>query len=111
MRNQRAVLASAAAVAEVLPTYSRDTVIARGFSAPALESAGKRRRIGITQFMGDHGHFRLGILQQSVHDVRAMSTDQITQGSSFLGKATLGADTKPIDPLPFLKQWPQSTPG
>jgi murein DD-endopeptidase MepM/ murein hydrolase activator NlpD len=28
-----------------------------------------------------------------------------------IGKATLGADTKPIDPLPFLKQWPQSTPG
>ena len=28
-----------------------------------------------------------------------------------IGKATLGADTKAIDPLPFLKQWPQSTPG
>ena len=28
-----------------------------------------------------------------------------------VGKATLGADTKPVDPLPFLKQWPQSTPG
>jgi murein DD-endopeptidase MepM/ murein hydrolase activator NlpD len=28
-----------------------------------------------------------------------------------VGKASLGADTKPIDPLPFLKQWPQSTPG
>jgi murein DD-endopeptidase MepM/ murein hydrolase activator NlpD len=28
-----------------------------------------------------------------------------------VGKATLGADTKPLDPLPFLKQWPQSTPG
>jgi murein DD-endopeptidase MepM/ murein hydrolase activator NlpD len=28
-----------------------------------------------------------------------------------IGKATLGADTKPIDPLPFLKEWPQSTPG
>jgi murein DD-endopeptidase MepM/ murein hydrolase activator NlpD len=28
-----------------------------------------------------------------------------------VGKATLGADTKPIDPLPFLKEWPQSTPG
>jgi len=28
-----------------------------------------------------------------------------------VGKATLGADTKPIDPLPFLRQWPQSTPG
>jgi murein DD-endopeptidase MepM/ murein hydrolase activator NlpD len=28
-----------------------------------------------------------------------------------IGKATLGADTKPIDPLPFLKEWPQSMPG
>ena len=28
-----------------------------------------------------------------------------------IGKASLGADTKPVDPLPFLKQWPQSTPG
>lgn len=28
-----------------------------------------------------------------------------------VGKATLRADTKPIDPLPFLKEWPQSTPG
>jgi murein DD-endopeptidase MepM/ murein hydrolase activator NlpD len=28
-----------------------------------------------------------------------------------VGKATLGADTKPIDPLPFLKEWPESTPG
>jgi murein DD-endopeptidase MepM/ murein hydrolase activator NlpD len=28
-----------------------------------------------------------------------------------VGKATLGADTKPLDPLPFLQQWPQSTPG
>jgi murein DD-endopeptidase MepM/ murein hydrolase activator NlpD len=28
-----------------------------------------------------------------------------------IGKASLGADTKPIDPLPFLKQWPESTPG
>ena len=28
-----------------------------------------------------------------------------------VGKATLGADTKPVDPLPFLKEWPQSTPG
>jgi murein DD-endopeptidase MepM/ murein hydrolase activator NlpD len=28
-----------------------------------------------------------------------------------IGKATLGADTKPTDPLPFLRQWPQSTPG
>jgi murein DD-endopeptidase MepM/ murein hydrolase activator NlpD len=27
------------------------------------------------------------------------------------GKASLGADTKPLDPLPFLRQWPQSTPG
>ena len=28
-----------------------------------------------------------------------------------IGKASLGADTKPIDPLPFLTQWPQSVPG
>ena len=28
-----------------------------------------------------------------------------------IGKASLGADTKPVDPLPFLRQWPQSTPG
>ncbi len=28
-----------------------------------------------------------------------------------LGKATLGADTKPVDPLPYLRQWPQPTPG
>jgi murein DD-endopeptidase MepM/ murein hydrolase activator NlpD len=28
-----------------------------------------------------------------------------------VGKATFGADTKPVDPLPFLKEWPQSTPG
>jgi murein DD-endopeptidase MepM/ murein hydrolase activator NlpD len=28
-----------------------------------------------------------------------------------IGKASLGADTKAINPLPFLKQWPQSTPG
>lgn len=28
-----------------------------------------------------------------------------------IGKASLGADTKPVDPLPFLEQWPQSTPG
>jgi murein DD-endopeptidase MepM/ murein hydrolase activator NlpD len=28
-----------------------------------------------------------------------------------LGKASFGADTKPIDPLPLLRQWPQSTPG
>jgi murein DD-endopeptidase MepM/ murein hydrolase activator NlpD len=28
-----------------------------------------------------------------------------------VGKASLGADTKPLDPLPFLQQWPQSTPG
>jgi murein DD-endopeptidase MepM/ murein hydrolase activator NlpD len=27
------------------------------------------------------------------------------------GKASLGADTKPLDPLPFLRQWPESTPG
>ena len=27
------------------------------------------------------------------------------------GKASLGADTKPLNPLPFLRQWPQSTPG
>ena len=28
-----------------------------------------------------------------------------------IGKASLGADTKPVDPLPYLRQWPQSTPG
>jgi murein DD-endopeptidase MepM/ murein hydrolase activator NlpD len=28
-----------------------------------------------------------------------------------IGKATLGADTRPINPLPFLEHWPQSTPG
>jgi murein DD-endopeptidase MepM/ murein hydrolase activator NlpD len=28
-----------------------------------------------------------------------------------IGKATLGADTKPVDPLPYLQQWPQPTPG
>jgi murein DD-endopeptidase MepM/ murein hydrolase activator NlpD len=28
-----------------------------------------------------------------------------------IGKATLRADTKPVDPLPFLRQWPQPTPG
>ena len=27
------------------------------------------------------------------------------------GKASLGANTKPLNPLPFLRQWPQSTPG
>ncbi|MFL5906275.1 MAG: M23 family metallopeptidase [Solirubrobacterales bacterium] len=28
-----------------------------------------------------------------------------------IGKASLGADTKPVDPLPYLSQWPQATPG
>lgn len=28
-----------------------------------------------------------------------------------IGKATLRSDTKPVDPLPYLRQWPQSTPG
>jgi murein DD-endopeptidase MepM/ murein hydrolase activator NlpD len=28
-----------------------------------------------------------------------------------VGKATPGAETKAVDPLPFLRQWPQSTPG
>jgi murein DD-endopeptidase MepM/ murein hydrolase activator NlpD len=28
-----------------------------------------------------------------------------------IGKASLGAETRPIDPLPYLRQWPQSTPG
>jgi murein DD-endopeptidase MepM/ murein hydrolase activator NlpD len=28
-----------------------------------------------------------------------------------IGKASLGADTKPVDPLPYLRQWPQPTPG
>jgi murein DD-endopeptidase MepM/ murein hydrolase activator NlpD len=28
-----------------------------------------------------------------------------------IDKASLRSETKPIDPLPFLKEWPQSTPG
>ena len=28
-----------------------------------------------------------------------------------VGKASAGADTKPLDPLPFLRGWPQATPG
>jgi murein DD-endopeptidase MepM/ murein hydrolase activator NlpD len=28
-----------------------------------------------------------------------------------IGRATLGAETKPVDPLPYLRQWPQPTPG
>jgi murein DD-endopeptidase MepM/ murein hydrolase activator NlpD len=28
-----------------------------------------------------------------------------------IGKATLRSDTKPVDPLPYLRQWPQPTPG
>jgi murein DD-endopeptidase MepM/ murein hydrolase activator NlpD len=28
-----------------------------------------------------------------------------------IGKAALGADTKPVDPLPYLQYWPQPTPG
>jgi murein DD-endopeptidase MepM/ murein hydrolase activator NlpD len=28
-----------------------------------------------------------------------------------IGKASLGADTKAVDPLPYLRQWPQPTPG
>jgi murein DD-endopeptidase MepM/ murein hydrolase activator NlpD len=28
-----------------------------------------------------------------------------------IGKASLRANTKPVDPLPYLQQWPQSTPG
>jgi murein DD-endopeptidase MepM/ murein hydrolase activator NlpD len=28
-----------------------------------------------------------------------------------VGKATLRSDTKPIDPLPYLRQWPQPVPG
>ena len=28
-----------------------------------------------------------------------------------IGRASLGADTKPADPLPYLRQWPQATPG
>ncbi len=28
-----------------------------------------------------------------------------------VGKAAPGAETKPIDPLPYLKGWPQATPG
>jgi murein DD-endopeptidase MepM/ murein hydrolase activator NlpD len=28
-----------------------------------------------------------------------------------IGKASLGAETKAVDPLPYLRQWPQATPG
>jgi murein DD-endopeptidase MepM/ murein hydrolase activator NlpD len=28
-----------------------------------------------------------------------------------IGKATSRSGTKPVDPLPFLRQWPQATPG
>jgi len=28
-----------------------------------------------------------------------------------IGKASLGADTRPVDPLPYLRGWPQATPG
>jgi murein DD-endopeptidase MepM/ murein hydrolase activator NlpD len=28
-----------------------------------------------------------------------------------IGKATLRSETKPVDPLPYLRGWPQSTPG
>jgi murein DD-endopeptidase MepM/ murein hydrolase activator NlpD len=28
-----------------------------------------------------------------------------------IGKASMGADTKPVDPMPYLRQWPQVTPG
>jgi murein DD-endopeptidase MepM/ murein hydrolase activator NlpD len=28
-----------------------------------------------------------------------------------IGKASLGAETKAVDPLPYLQQWPQPTPG
>ncbi len=28
-----------------------------------------------------------------------------------IGRASLGADTKAVDPLPYLQQWPQPTPG
>jgi murein DD-endopeptidase MepM/ murein hydrolase activator NlpD len=28
-----------------------------------------------------------------------------------IGKATLRSETKPVDPLPYLRQWPQTTPG
>jgi murein DD-endopeptidase MepM/ murein hydrolase activator NlpD len=28
-----------------------------------------------------------------------------------IGKATLRSDTKPVDPLPYLREWPQATPG
>jgi murein DD-endopeptidase MepM/ murein hydrolase activator NlpD len=28
-----------------------------------------------------------------------------------IGKATLGAETKAVDPLPYLRGWPQTTPG
>ena len=28
-----------------------------------------------------------------------------------IGRATLRSDTRPVDPLPYLRQWPQPTPG
>jgi murein DD-endopeptidase MepM/ murein hydrolase activator NlpD len=28
-----------------------------------------------------------------------------------IGRASLRSDTKPVDPLPYLRQWPQATPG
>jgi murein DD-endopeptidase MepM/ murein hydrolase activator NlpD len=28
-----------------------------------------------------------------------------------IGKATLRSETKPVDPLPYLRQWPHATPG
>jgi murein DD-endopeptidase MepM/ murein hydrolase activator NlpD len=28
-----------------------------------------------------------------------------------IGRASFGAETKAVDPLPYLRQWPQSTPG
>jgi murein DD-endopeptidase MepM/ murein hydrolase activator NlpD len=28
-----------------------------------------------------------------------------------IGRATLRSDTKPVDPLPYLRQWPEATPG
>jgi murein DD-endopeptidase MepM/ murein hydrolase activator NlpD len=28
-----------------------------------------------------------------------------------IGKASLRSETKPVDPLPYLRQWPQATPG
>ena len=52
--------------------------------------------------------------------IKSLHTDAINHEPAILlmntgnmvpGKASLGAETKPIDPLPYLRQWPQATPG